>query len=101
MGIVCCSLSVWVLWAMGNIDRGDIWYWYVVVYVYGCCGQQEIYRGDIWDWYIVVSCTRELLTVSVATPFRTSKTHGRSVFVSVTRPFGTSNTHDKTVQVYL
>ena len=78
MGLVCSSLCVWVLWATGNIDR-----------------------GDIWDWYIVVCCTRELFTISVATPFRTSKTHGRSVFVSVTRPFGTSNTHDKNVQVYL
>ena len=58
MGLVCSSLSVWVLWATGNIDR-----------------------GDIWDWYIVVSCTRELFTISVTTPFRTSKTHDRSVFV--------------------
>ena len=30
MGLVCISLSVWVLWAMGNIDRGDIWEWYVL-----------------------------------------------------------------------
>ena len=31
MGLVCSSLSVWVLWATGNIDRGDIWDWYVLV----------------------------------------------------------------------
>ena len=25
MGLVCSSLSVWVLWATENIDGGDIW----------------------------------------------------------------------------
>ena len=57
MGMVCSSLSVWVLWAMENIDR-----------------------GDIWDWHIVVSCSREVFNISVTTPFMTSKTHCRSVF---------------------
>ena len=34
MGLVCISLSVWVLWAMGNIDRGNIWEWYVLCSIF-------------------------------------------------------------------
>ena len=46
----------------------------------GVVGNGKYRWGDIWDWYIVVSCTRELFTITVTTPFRTSMTHGRSVF---------------------
>ena len=56
MRLVCISLSVWVLWAMGNIDRGYIWDWYVLVYlsIWVLWAMGNVDRGDIWDWYVVV-----------------------------------------------
>ena len=63
MGLVCSSPSVWVLWATENIDRGVIWDWYVVVQVYGCCGQRKIILGG----YMGLVCSSPRVWVLWAT----------------------------------